>query len=213
MSIEEHRETASSTVKENVEDTVTSSRGEKRGAEELGLLTDLYAFYNKYQHYQFTDDMQEFYNRQVKVYRAYANDEDVDKKLCELYENYMKVMENKVEFPTDPIDIEIIRHSSWIWGNEKFPNDVNEKPVDYGGVDPKHSSKQETGDDDMKDSSKKETGDDNLKDPKRLMKQETGDIDMKDSEDFTKETDDDQGGITGHDWKKSPGNEGGASAS
>lgn len=50
---EEHHETASSTAKENAEDNTTTSHGKQRGAEEIGLLTDLYAFYNRTQHYTF----------------------------------------------------------------------------------------------------------------------------------------------------------------
>ncbi|CAI9292165.1 unnamed protein product [Lactuca saligna] len=242
---EEHHETASSTAQENAEDNATSSHGKQRGAEEIGLLTDLYAFYNRTQHYSFIrkGDMQEFYNRQIFVYRAYATEEEVDKKVSELYENYIKLLDKKAEAPTDPIDIEIFRQSSWIWGDaaansrEDDEDSLDKKTSNDHGTedDLKDSSKQETGDDDMKDpidSSKQETRDGDLKDPKGWRKQENGDddikdskglskqgtagdVEMKDSEDFPKETGDDhKGGIsTRHDWKDSSGNDGGPSAS
>ncbi|KAI3711398.1 hypothetical protein L2E82_41451 [Cichorium intybus] len=235
QSIPSHHETASSTVQENMDDTATSSRGKQRRAEEIGLLTDLYAFYNRTQHYSSIrkDDMQEFYSRQIHIYRTYPTEEEVDKKLHELYENYIKVSNRNAEAPTDPIDIEIFRLSSWIWEDDENSSDKiflddhgtgvddlkdasNQEIVDDGMKEPKDSSKQETGDVDMKDPKdlpKQETGNDDTKDSKGLSKQETGVVDIKDSEDFPKETGDDQGGITGHDWKDSSGNEGGPSVS
>lgn len=162
----------------------------------------------------------------------------MDKKVSQLYENYIKLLDKKAEAPTDPIDIEIFRQSSWIWGDAAAnSSDDDEDSLDKKtSNDLKDSSKQETGDDDMRDpidSSKQEIGDGDLKDPKGWRKQENGDDDIKDSkglsrqgtagdvnmkdsdQDFPKETGDDhKGGIsTGHDWKDSSGNDGGPSAS
>ncbi|KAL4562691.1 hypothetical protein LXL04_026721 [Taraxacum kok-saghyz] len=173
-------------------DTATASTsrggGKQRGAVDLATLMDLYAFYNKLHHYQFANSMQAFYNRQVQVYRNYETDQDVDNKVCELYGNYVKVVENMVEFPTDPVDIEIFQRSSLIWCNKKYPND-NHDLQDF--ID---SSKQETGDDEMikdsNDSHKQESDQDNdhgtigdlkLKGPESSIKHETEDVDMKDS--------------------------------
>ncbi|KAL4562690.1 hypothetical protein LXL04_026720 [Taraxacum kok-saghyz] len=203
--IKEHKETALPNVQENVEDTAaaagtSSHAGKQRGAEEIGLLTDLYAFYSRTQHYSSirnVECMREFYNRQVNIYRSYATEEDVDRKVRELYDNYMKVMENKVEAPTDPIDVQIFRQSLWIW--ETGDDDMIKKP--------KHSSKRETGDGNLKDSSKHETGDVDMIEDRR-DKQETGDDDVKGSRECVK----DSGVITGQGRKDSPGKKVGRSA-
>ncbi|KAK1408835.1 hypothetical protein QVD17_40921 [Tagetes erecta] len=128
-----------STGKEKMADIPESSgSGNREGkTEEIGLLTDLYALHNKTQRYMFSgaNPMRDFYNFWIEEVGDYKSIKEVDDKIEELHERFLKNMDQSVEAPTDPIDIEILQLSSWIWGQEINDEDQDDDHDNDDGGD------------------------------------------------------------------------------
>lgn len=103
--------------KEKVDDTAINREGK---AEEIGLLMDLHALHNKTGRYADLgrNEERDFYKFWIEEEGEYGNKEELDNKINELHARFLKNMDKNVDGPTDHIDVEILRLSHWIWGNE-----------------------------------------------------------------------------------------------
>ncbi|KAI3693957.1 hypothetical protein L1987_76913 [Smallanthus sonchifolius] len=164
--------TKSSARKEKKVDIAAASPREGK-AEEIGLLTDLYNLHNKTGRYLLSDE-RDFYKFWIEEERDYANKQELDEKMNELHARFLKNMDKNVDGPVDPIAVEILRLSHWIWGSEvdetdeddqeqdskDLSVDVNPDDSSHNGVDhaDKDSTKESDGIRGLKDSSSKENG-------------------------------------------------------
>ncbi|GJX51318.1 hypothetical protein Tco_0278163 [Tanacetum coccineum] len=93
-------------------------------SDEIGLLMDLYALHSKTGRYKSSSGSNDDYTKQI-YYKywieeggSYGSKEEFDKKVDELHARFLKNMDKNVEGPSDGVDIEILRVSHWIWGEE-----------------------------------------------------------------------------------------------
>ncbi|KAI3693956.1 hypothetical protein L1987_76912 [Smallanthus sonchifolius] len=130
--------------KVNVDTDAATSSGSREGkAEEIGLLTDLYNLHNKTGRYLLSDK-RDFYKFWIEEEHDYANKKELDEKMNELHARFLKNMDKNVEGPVDPIDVEILRLSHWIWGSEIDSSDEtdDDQEQDLSHVDSKDSTKE-----------------------------------------------------------------------
>ncbi|KAI3787397.1 hypothetical protein L1987_41843 [Smallanthus sonchifolius] len=135
--------TKSSAGKEKKVDTDATSSSREGKAEEIGLLTDLYNLHNKTGRYLLSDQ-RDFYKFWIEEERDYANKKELDEKVNELHARFLKNMDKNVEGPVDPIDVEILSLSHWIWGSEIDSSDEtdDDQEQDSSHVDSKDSTKE-----------------------------------------------------------------------
>ncbi|KAD5317024.1 hypothetical protein R6Q59_032291 [Mikania micrantha] len=187
-------EPESSTGKGKMVDTATCSSCREGKAKEIGLLTDLYTLLNETGRYLLSgrNGQREFYRFWIEEEGDYATKHELDEKINELHARFLKNMDKDVEGPTDPIDVEILRLSHWIWGNEidsskEIHNDDydgdNDDDDDGGGGDQEQDSK------DLSDANMVDAG---VNPNDQSSGHETADArhgdDDKDSKDSTKES-------------------------
>ncbi|GJX51319.1 hypothetical protein Tco_0278164 [Tanacetum coccineum] len=104
--------------------TATNSANREGKSDEIGLLMDLYALHSKTGRYKSSSGSNDDYTKQI-YYKywieeggSYGSKEEFDKKVDELNARFLKNMDKNVEGPSDGVDIEILRVSHWIWGEE-----------------------------------------------------------------------------------------------
>ena len=115
--------------------TATGSANREGKSDEIGLLMDLYALHSRTARYRSLsgsndDKKRVFYKYWIEEEKKYGSQEELDKKVDELHARFLKNMDKNVEGPSDSVDIEILRVSHWIWGEEIDSEGLSDEDVD-----------------------------------------------------------------------------------